>query len=39
MSDIEYRVKTIVSEQLEIGLDKIHNEASFMQGLGADSLD
>ncbi|MFI4919914.1 MAG: acyl carrier protein [Legionellales bacterium] len=39
MADIEHRVKTIVSEQLEMRVDQIYNEASFMQDLGADSLD
>ena len=37
MSSIEERVKKIVSEQL--GVDDIKNESSFVDDLGADSLD
>jgi acyl carrier protein len=39
MSDIEQRVKKIVSEQLGIDEAKVINEASFVDDLGADSLD
>jgi acyl carrier protein len=33
------RVKKIVAEQLQVDPDQIINEASFMEDLGADSLD
>ncbi len=36
---IEERVKKIVAEQLESGEDEITNESSFIDDLGADSLD
>ncbi|KAA8734333.1 acyl carrier protein [Acinetobacter qingfengensis] len=39
MSDIEQRVKQAVAEQLGIRAEDIKNEASFMDDLGADSLD
>ncbi|GAC1370844.1 MAG: acyl carrier protein [Aquirhabdus sp.] len=39
MSDIEQRVKAAVAEQLGIRIEEIKNEASFMDDLGADSLD
>ena len=39
MSDIEHRVRKIVSEQLGTDDDKIKNESSFIDDLGADSLD
>ncbi|MDB4040939.1 acyl carrier protein [Methylophilaceae bacterium] len=39
MSDIEQRVRKIVSEQLGTDADKIKNESSFIDDLGADSLD
>ncbi|TXJ08242.1 MAG: acyl carrier protein [Acinetobacter sp.] len=39
MSDIEQRVKQAVAEQLGIKAEDIKNEASFMDDLGADSLD
>ncbi|MDO4223042.1 MAG: acyl carrier protein [Acinetobacter sp.] len=39
MSDIEQRVKQAVAEQLSIDAATIKNEASFMEDLGADSLD
>jgi acyl carrier protein len=39
MSDIEQRVRKIVSEQLGTDGDKIKNESSFIDDLGADSLD
>ncbi|MFB2578461.1 MULTISPECIES: acyl carrier protein [unclassified Acinetobacter] len=39
MSDIEQRVKKAVAEQLGLNADEIKNEASFMDDLGADSLD
>lgn len=39
MSDIEAKVKDAVAEQLGKSVDEIKNEASFMDDLGADSLD
>ncbi|WP_348748089.1 acyl carrier protein [Pseudomonas rhodesiae] len=39
MSDIEQRVKKIVAEQLGIAEADIKNESSFVDDLGADSLD
>jgi acyl carrier protein len=39
MDPIELRVKKIVSEQLGLGDDHIKNDASFINDLGADSLD
>jgi len=39
MSDIVDRVKKIVAEQLGVKEDEITNEASFIDDLGADSLD
>ncbi len=39
MSSIEERVKKIVAEQLGVKEDEITPEASFVDDLGADSLD
>ena len=39
MSTIEERVKKIVVEQLGGAEDEVTNEASFVDDLGADSLD
>lgn len=39
MSDIESRIKAAVAEQLGKEIEEITNEASFMDDLGADSLD
>ena len=39
MSDIEQRVKKIVAEQLGVAEDEIKLESSFVDVLGADSLD
>jgi len=39
MSDIEQRVKKIVSEQLGGDIATVKNESSFIDDLGADSLD
>ena len=39
MSTVEERVKRIVAEQLGINEDEIKSEASFVEDLGADSLD
>ena len=39
MSDIEERVKKIVSEQLGVKEEEVTTESSFVNDLGADSLD
>ncbi len=39
MSDIEQRVKKIVVEQLGAKEEDVNNESSFVDDLGADSLD
>ncbi len=39
MSDIEERVRKIVVEQLGVKQDEVTIEASFVDDLGADSLD
>lgn len=39
MSTIEERVKKIVIEQLGVKEEEVTNEASFVDDLGADSLD
>ena len=39
MSDIEQRVKKIIAEQLGVAEDQVTNEKSFVDDLGADSLD
>ena len=39
MSDIEDRVRKIVVEHLNVEADKVTEKASFMDDLGADSLD
>jgi acyl carrier protein len=39
MSDISERVKKIVVEHLGVDADKVTDEASFIDDLGADSLD
>ncbi|MGI9251084.1 MAG: acyl carrier protein [Pseudohongiellaceae bacterium] len=39
MSTIEERVKKIVSEQLGVKEDEVKPTASFVEDLGADSLD
>lgn len=39
MSDIKERVKTIVVDQLGAEADKVTDNASFVDDLGADSLD
>ncbi len=39
MSNIEERVKKIIVEQLGVKEDEVKNEASFVDDLGADSLD
>ena len=39
MSNIEEQVKGIVAEQLGVKEEEVTNEASFVDDLGADSLD
>ena len=39
MSNTEERVKNIVAEQLGVKEDEVKIEASFVEDLGADSLD
>jgi len=39
MSSVEERVKKIIVEQLGVKDDEVTNEASFVDDLGADSLD
>ena len=39
MSDVAERVKKIVVEHLGVDADKVKAEASFIDDLGADSLD
>jgi acyl carrier protein len=39
MSNIEQRVKKIVAEQLGVNEAEVKNESSFVNDLGADSLD
>jgi acyl carrier protein len=39
MSDIEARVKKIIAEQLGVNEAEIKTESSFVDDLGADSLD
>jgi acyl carrier protein len=39
MSSVEERVKKLICEQLGVKDDEVKNEASFVEDLGADSLD
>lgn len=39
MSSIEEQVKSIVAEQLGVKEEEVMNQASFVDDLGADSLD
>ena len=39
MENIEQRIKKIVTQQLGVDETKVTNEASFVNDLGADSLD
>ncbi len=39
MDDLEQKVKKIIAEQLGKDVEGIKNEASFIEDLGADSLD
>lgn len=36
---VEAKVKSIVAKQLGVGEDEVNNESSFIDDLGADSLD
>ena len=39
MSDVVERIKKIVVERLEVDAEKVNEKASFIDDLGADSLD
>jgi len=39
MSSVEERVKKVVAEQLSVNSAELSNDASFVEDLGADSLD
>ena len=39
MADIEAKVKDIIINELGVEAEKVTNEASFVDDLGADSLD
>jgi len=39
MSSVEERVKQIVVEQLQVSEDEVSGDSSFVDDLGADSLD
>ena len=39
MKQLEEKVKDIIVEELGVGRDKLTSDASFMEDLGADSLD
>ena len=39
MSDVTQRVKDIIIEQLGVNVDEVTDAASFIDDLGADSLD
>ena len=39
MSNVEQQVKAIVAEQLGVKLEQVTNNASFVDDLGADSVD
>ncbi|CAL4323063.1 Acyl carrier protein [Buchnera aphidicola (Neophyllaphis podocarpi)] len=39
MSNIKSRIKKIICEQLDLEENKIKNDSSFVDDLGADSLD
>ena len=39
MSSVQERVKKLICEQLGVKDDEVKNEASFVEDLGADSLD
>ena len=39
MADVEAKVKELIAEQLNIDVEEVTPEASFIDDLGADSLD
>ena len=39
MADLEDKVKQIIAKELGVEMEKLTNEASLMEDLGADSLD
>ncbi|MGI8842233.1 MAG: acyl carrier protein [Gemmatimonadaceae bacterium] len=39
MADLEEKVKQIIAKELGVEMEKLTSEASFMEDLGADSLD
>lgn len=39
MSSVEERVKKLICEQLGVKIEEVKDEASFVEDLGADSLD
>jgi acyl carrier protein len=39
MADIDARVREIIASELGVEVEKVTNEASFVEDLGADSLD
>ncbi len=39
MADLETRVAEIIADQLGVNIDEVTSEASFVDDLGADSLD
>ena len=39
MSDVEERIKKLICEQLGVKEDEVNADASFVEDLGADSLD
>jgi len=39
MSDVSEKVRTIICDQLMVDQDEITDESSFVEDLGADSLD
>jgi acyl carrier protein len=39
MADVEAKVKELIAEQLNIDVEEVKPEASFIDDLGADSLD
>ena len=39
MSDVREKVKQVIIEQLSVNADELTDDASFIEDLGADSLD
>ncbi len=39
MADLEEKVKNIIAKELGVEMEKLTDDASFMEDLGADSLD